>query len=584
MASGTISLGTSKKIEGRITWESTPNNTANTSQVKATLQVRRVDTYTTLGTWKGALNVGGTSESYSYYGGVSGWVTVKTLTVTKTHSADGTGTCYISGSITAPTETSQEGAKVSGSKTVTLDTIPRASSISASNADIGKATTISISRHSDKFTHTLKYSFEGLTGTIVSKTTSVSYRWTVPTSFYAKIPNAKSGVCTITCETYSGNTLVGTKTDAIIVTAALSDCRPTLDPVIEDSNNVTVALTGDSKKLIRYYSTAHTVSNAESRNSATLKSQKTTNGNKTIATEIGAFNNVESNKFTFTATDSRGYTTTVNKTVTMINYIKLTCGLANTEFNTDGVISFNIKGNYFNSSFGVTSNVLLVSYRYKLSDGSYSNWISVEPTITNNTYTASVSITGLDYRSKYVVQARAIDELATISSSQVTLSCIPVFDWGAEDFNFNVPVTMNWNGYSYDLLGLFRAMTTTYTPECTVTPGENYSSATVTAHLTGCNLRIGVSATRNASLAAGNFSNETVCTVDIDHGGKLANLYRVSFNTSTSGGVATLDCQATKVSDNVVRITINLCAAAQALTDFNAYFAMPCTIVTKAYV
>ena len=595
MASGTITLTKSGDgyLKGRIVWEATSNgSTKNNSTVTASLQIARSNTgYTTTGTWTGSLNIGGTSKTFSVSKSVtSSWVEVYSFTITKAHNSDGTGTCYIYGKVKGPSGTSMSGTSVSGSKTVDLDTIPRASSVSAAAANIGSATKITISRNSSSFTHTLTYSFKGdsttaLTGTIATKTADTSISWIVPTSFYAKIPNAKSATCTITCETFSGSTSIGSKTTTFTATAAESSCKPTLNPTVIDTGSVSIVLTGDPEnKLIKGFNNMSVDSGAAARNSATLKSYKITCGDKSITTASGKLGYVTSNKFTFSVTDSRGYTTTQTVTKTMVNYVELTCSLSNTSFNTDGVIAFGIKGNYFNGSFGATNNSLTVEYRYKVSGGSYGSWTAATATVTNNTYTANVSISGLDYQSKYVIEVRAVDKIRTITPDAKTMSCIPVFDWGEDDFNFNVPVTMNWNGYSYDLLGLFRAMTTTYTPECTVTPGDNYSSVSVTAHLTGCNLRIGLSATRNASLAAGNFDNETVCTVDIDHGGKLANLYRVSFNTSTSGGVATLDCQASKVSDNVVRLTIYLCAAAQPLTSFNAYFAMPCTIITKAYV
>ena len=54
-----------------------------------------------------------------------------------------------------------------------LTTIPRASSVSATNANIGSETTITIARASSSFTHTITYKFGSLTGTIATKTTSV---------------------------------------------------------------------------------------------------------------------------------------------------------------------------------------------------------------------------------------------------------------------------------------------------------------------------------------------------------------------------------------------------------------------------
>lgn len=535
-----------------------------------------------------SVTVNGTKYSGTNTVGISN-STTKTLasgSTTIKHNADGTKTFSYSFSqeFGITFSGSSIGTK-SGSGSGTLDTIPRASSISATAANIGSATKITISRASSSFTHTLTYSFGGLTGTIATKTANTSVSWTVPTSFYAKIPNAKSGTCTITCETFSGSTSVGTKTATFTATAAESSCKPTLNPTVIDTGSVSIVLTGDPEnKLIKGFNTMSVDSGAAARNSATLKSYKITCGDKSRTTASGSLGSVTSNKFTFSVTDSRGYTTTQTVTKTMVNYVELTCSLSNTSFNTDGVISFRIKGNYFNGSFGATNNSLTVEYRYKVSGGSYGGWKAATAKITNNTYAADVSISGLDYQSKYVIEVRAVDEIRTISPDAKTLSCVPVFDWGEDDFNFNVPVTLKYNGYSYNLLGLLRAMTTTYEPVCTVTPGANYTSATCAATLVGNSLRLGITAKRSSPANAGNVTNETVMTVNVNHGGKLANLYRVDFNSGTDGGLAAFDVQASKIDDENVKLTIALCSTATSGDSWNAYFVMPCTIVTKAYV
>lgn len=425
----------------------------------------------------------------------------------------------------------------------------------------------------------------------VSKTGS-SYTFSFTTAERQALQNACKNANSMTVRFYL-KTVIGDSTFYSRVDKKLSivNANPTISPTVKDKGSRSIVLTGDSNgKLIRGYNSMEVAANPTLKKGATIKSIKISSGGKSISTASGTLNNVTEDSFSFVLVDSRGNQAKGTVDKTMINYVPLTCNLTVTQpVATDTNIKFTVKGNYFNGTFGAVKNTLTVQYRYKIDNSSYSNWVDLSPTISGNTYTVTYNL-AFNYQSTYTIQARALDQInnntaepAMLSVERV-VSAKPVFDWSETDFNFNVPVTMNYNGYSYDLLGLFRAMTTTYTPECTVTPGENYSSATVTAHLTGCNLRIGLSATRNASLAEGNFTNETVCTIDIDHGGKLANLYRVSFNTSTSGGVATLDCQASKVNDDVVRLTINLCAAAQSITEFNAYFAMPCTIVTKAYV
>lgn len=455
MASGTITLTKSGdgQLKGRIVWSSTSNgSTKNNSTVTASLQIARSNTgYTTTGTWTGSLNIGGTVKDVSYYGSVSSsWVEVQSFSITKAHNSDGSGSCYIYGKVNGPSGTSMSGTSVSGSQTVTLDTIPRASTVSATAANIGSATKITISRAASSFTHTLTYSFSGLTGTIATKTTETSVSWTVPTSFYAKIPNAKSGTCTITCETFSGSTSIGTKTATFTATAAESACKPTLSPAATDKGSVSTVLTGDANnKLIKGYNSMSVSTGAAARNSATLKSYKITCGGKSITTTSGTLNSVESDTFTFSATDSRGYTTTQTLTKTMINYVKLTCNLTANAPTATGDMSFSVKGNYFNGSFGAIANLLTVQYRYKANDGAYTAWIDATATKSGNTYSSSVKLTGLDYQSSYTIQARALDAIYNgetedgILSAEKKVKTTPIFDWGEDDFKFNVDVVMS---------------------------------------------------------------------------------------------------------------------------------------------
>lgn len=135
MASGTISLGTSGKLKGRIVWSSTSNGSvANTSTVTAKIQAARTDSYgPTTGTWSGNLNIDGTNKSYSKHASINdSWVDLYSFSKTVAHQDSGAGTCYLQGKVNGPSGTSMAGLSVSGSKTVTLDTIPRYATVSQS--------------------------------------------------------------------------------------------------------------------------------------------------------------------------------------------------------------------------------------------------------------------------------------------------------------------------------------------------------------------------------------------------------------------------------------------------------------------
>ena len=335
------------------------------------------------------------------------------------------------------------GNTYASSQTFTLPTIPRASSVSCSTANIGSNATITINRASSSFTHTLTYSFGSLSGTIATKTSSTNISWTIPTTFYGQIPNSKSGTGTITCDTYSGSTLIGSKSTSFTATVSESASKPTLSPTAVDSNSATTALTGNNSKFIKYYSNASVATGAQARNSATLKSQKITCGAKSLTSASGTINAVESGSFTFSATDSRGYTTTQTLNKTLIEYIKLTCSLNAGAPTTAGVATLKISGNYWDGTFGKVANTLTVQYRYKAQGGSYGSWTTVSATKSNNTYNATATISGLNYQTTYVFQARAVDKLATINTDEQARRTTPIFDWSKNDFNVNGDFTVN---------------------------------------------------------------------------------------------------------------------------------------------
>ena len=154
------------------------------------------------------------------------------------HNADGTKSFKLS----CEAGVYSYAVNVSASGTHTLNTIPRASSVSATSVNMGSATTISISRASSSFTHTLTYSFGSATGTITTKTTSTSVSWTPALALASQIPSTTSGTCTITCDTYNGSTKIGTKTCTLTLTVP-SSVKPTISGLTANRIDVDVPST-----------------------------------------------------------------------------------------------------------------------------------------------------------------------------------------------------------------------------------------------------------------------------------------------------------------------------------------------------
>ena len=143
---------------------------------------------------------------------------------TISHNTDGTKTFNVS----IEAGIFQWAINVRKSANFALNTIPRASTMSCGAVTAGNATTISVSRASTSFTHTITYKYSNLSGTICTKSSSTSISWTPPMNFCNQTPNSTSGTGTLTIDTYSGNTKVGSKSitfTCYVPTSVIPSCN-----------------------------------------------------------------------------------------------------------------------------------------------------------------------------------------------------------------------------------------------------------------------------------------------------------------------------------------------------------------------
>lgn len=241
----------------------------------------------------------------------------------------------------------------------------------------------------------------------------------------------------------------------------ITNAIPEINITVKDIGAASTALTNDENTLIKGFNYVTASMTSTLKKGATIKEQSITNGSNKIeddrdileTTFSTIFENVENDTFVFNLIDSYGQSipTDENKNIKVMNmvpYVKLTCNIKANNPTADGDLAFRISGNYFNDKFGQNgvNNTLTVEYRIKENDGNYSAWFSTPaPTITNNTYSVDVTVSELNYRSAYTVQARAIDKVSTygINSVERKVKSIPIFDWGEDDFAFNVPVNID---------------------------------------------------------------------------------------------------------------------------------------------
>ena len=428
------------------------NVSANTSPVTVTVQAWRTNSgYKTDANGSCACGINGVaySNSWRYNDGhaltQNSYTTLFNTTVTISHENDGSKAIWVSASFSYPNSgvsSSDQGF------TVQLATIPRATNAPSISGYVGQTTGISLARYSSSFTHNLRYSFGSLSGTIATGV-ATSYNWTMPTSFYAQIGNAKSKTGTLYVDTYNGGSLVGTKsaTFTAMVNESLAKLRVSISSVV-DTDNSAIALTGSSSKFIASISDAKVVFTITSPSSATVSSLRVNNVGITASLRQYTISNINTKSITVSATDSRGYVTTATYTIPNANWIAyVPVSVKGSVVRTDGVsgnVHLNFNGNYWTGNFGSVSNTLNVQYRYQQEGGEWSSWLpenGASYTISGTTYQQqnAITISNININNSYNFQIRAKDAVNTSGAVYSVLvdRAKPVAWWNNTYFTVN---------------------------------------------------------------------------------------------------------------------------------------------------
>ena len=428
---------------------------ANTTPVSISLSLHHAGLSVGAGTDDCALTIG--SQTYRWTGpdiySSGGTVSLGSHKFTVPHNADGTWSGKIGASYRL--NINYGGTyigTISGDQTITLPTIPRASTVAATDANIGSVSSIYINAKSSAFSHGLLVTFGSLNfyldgnGNPSSSYVTFTQRtvpFRLPDSFYAQIPNSVTGKVTLTLWTHTDKDhYFDPETTTFTATAAAALCAPTVSATCQDTNEKTVALTGNADALVRYVSTASGSLSVAARNSASIKRITVASREVPLNATSYSITNVETNKVTVTATDSRGYSTTQTIEKTLVPYVQLTCNIlrANRPVPTSNEAQIEVSGQYFARNFGAADNTLTLKYQNPSGD-----WVAVTPTIdtAKNTYTASITVPDLDYRHAFSIPVQAEDKLFTATNTAQIMAGVPSFYWTKEFFQMNVPLRLS---------------------------------------------------------------------------------------------------------------------------------------------
>ena len=419
----------------RVDWSQSKNVSANTSTVTCKLYLVNDWSLNISGRSDNTCTIDGSAQTFSSPAiSTTGTHLLGTVSRTVNHASDGSKSLAISAvfQIRATLSGTYYGT-ITASANITLDSIPRASSVSAANMTMGSAGTITISRASSSFTHTLTYSFGSATGTITTKTTSTSISWTPALALANQIPSTTSGTCTITCDTYNGSTKIGTKTCTLTLTVPAS-VKPTISSLTASRVDGNIPSTWGIYVQSKSKATL-TINGAAGSYGSTIKSYSISGGgysgtSSTLTT--GFLNSSGTITFTATVTDSRGRTsaaTTVS--ITVIAYSVPSFSSYNSQrCNSSGTISDD--GTYIKAtvsySFASCSskNTVTRSTYYRVAGTS--TWTNASASF--NSGTAFTFGSGkISTETSYEVKYELTDAFTTISITDIVSTASVVMDF-----------------------------------------------------------------------------------------------------------------------------------------------------------
>ena len=245
-------------------------------------------------------------------------------TLEVSHNADGSKTLTVSAFSGQVWKDSGYLTATAAAQSFQLAAIPRATEPVMGAATMGEAVRISLPRASSAFTHTLSYVFGAASGTIVENA-GTEVQWTVPESLAAQIPDSSVGTGTLTCRTYNGGTLVGTKTVTFTATVPQS-MKPALTngwAAVSYDNSGTKA--SGIAAWVQGYSKAKAVfdsSKIACKQGASIAKYAVTYLGKTVEESPYRTETISTTSATVrcTVTDSRGLTAWEDVTVTLESY------------------------------------------------------------------------------------------------------------------------------------------------------------------------------------------------------------------------------------------------------------------------
>ena len=350
----------------------------------------------------------------------TGWYKLGSKSITVNHNADGTKSVTLTAEWDCGFASDYTPRHLSLSKTVTLTTIPRASSASATGNTLGKTVAITISRASSGFTHKLYYTCGSISNQLIAEDVGTSYSWTPPVSLAQQAPNAATVAVTLTVKTYNGSTYIGAKNLQLSLSIP-SSIIPTLSVAISDPTGVQGTYGG----YVQLRSKVQVAITAAGVQGSTIKSYSIKVGNIYTSNASSGTTDYLPNSgtlaITCTATDSRGRTASQTQNVTVLAYSRPTItAISAARCNQDGTA--NRAGTYGKVTFSALitplSNINTAAYAVQYREVGAEAWTTAGSAAAGDYSPADIAVIfSAEKTKRFEVRVVATDAFESIGSS-----------------------------------------------------------------------------------------------------------------------------------------------------------------------
>lgn len=375
--------------------------------------------------------------------------TIVDTTITINHKTDGTGSI----SVRTWMDTGISAGVVEKSKSLTLSTIPRASTISLADAvTLGKSCKITFTPASKSFYYKIAFSLGmwGTTTAAFNPNTTSPYTYTgftIPLDVSNQFPSDPSGTMTATLYTYSNSAATAqvgstSKKEFTVTLPDNASTKPTvtmsLAPVHSlDSRFASVYVQGKSRVQATISATGKynaTVSSSTYKISVLGKSDTSSPYQSDHLANPGAV------AVTGSATDSRGFTGTKTQNITVIPYNKpkiipasgekaIICARcdANGNLTESGTyLKIKAKRDYSKVESGSQLNFCAIRYRCKPSTNasfSDSDWVTIlaKDSTSDEISTDPIANVVSNASASYIVEVGVVDDIGESSSLKITV-------------------------------------------------------------------------------------------------------------------------------------------------------------------